>query len=121
MILNEQLRLDGKIQSVAMSPNGDLAAVIMDHNKLLIFDLSGGTLALRATHHLSAERYQAPWVREVLFLESRLAFLNERTVIVGWYVDRDTPNREIPSEVRWRTTLLAVDVESGEVRGDYET
>jgi hypothetical protein len=121
VILNEQIRLEGKIQSVILSPSGSLAAVVVDHNKLLIFDVSGGTFVLRNTHPLPANRFDAPWASGVTFRESRVAFLDERTLILAWSVDRDTKDRSIPSEDRRRIALLSVDVDQGDVRGEYET
>lgn len=116
MIVNRQISLLGRIDSLAVSPDGNHAVAALDGERLLVLDLAGEVPVPWNTFALPAYPGEGVSIRE-----TRVAYLDDRTIVVARTVERRSPGLSMPLEERHRTSLLAVDAETGDVRGGYET
>jgi hypothetical protein len=120
MIVSQQTALPGRIDSLALSPSGDRAVVAIGRDRLSTFDVSPGSLEARATFAMPPDRYQGrPGVR-IYVLETRVAFLDEATILLARRLTRRAGDGSIPREQLSRISLLAVDAGTGRLRGEFD-
>ncbi len=78
MIANRQIRLAGRIDSLAFSPGGDRVVVALDASRLLMLDVTDRELIPGDTLLLPADRPDR--ATDVSLEETRVAFLNDATI-----------------------------------------
>jgi hypothetical protein len=120
MIVTSEITLSSQIDSVAFSPCGDCAVVAFGRDHLAIFEVSRGSLEARSTFTLPPDRYQGLPGAQIAVSETRVSFLDERTILVARLVSRRAEDGSIPQEQLSRTTLLAVDASSGLPCGEFD-
>src|SRR3954454_24488084 len=81
MNLTKQIFLPGRIHSAAVSPDGDHAAAAIDGDRLVLLD--GATLATRGPLTLPNGLDRLPAGTTVRPSETRVAFLDARTLLVA--------------------------------------
>lgn len=118
MIAHHQIRLAGKIDSLALAPGGDCAVVAQDKNRLLLVNVSEGQLAPGQAWELPADR--PAWATALTIQETRVAFLDDATILVARRVEFVTEDRSISGDDRRRVLLQAVDAKTGAVRGGFD-
>jgi hypothetical protein len=118
MIANKQIRLAGRIDSLAFSPGGDRAVVALDASRLLMLDVTDREVIPGDALMLPADR--PDWATDISLKEARVAFLDDATVLAARRLEYATADRSIPGEQRRRTLLQAIDATTGESRGGYE-
>lgn len=118
MNAHKQIRLKGKIDSLAFDPGGDRAVVALDGSRLLLLEVSDRDVIERETPAPAVGLPQ--WATGVAFKETRVAFLDAETVLVARQLEYATSDRSIPGEERRRALLQAVDAGTGESRGAFE-
>src|SRR4051794_7574154 len=121
MIVDRQIPLPGRIDSLAVSPDGDRAVVAMDGERLMAFGLAGRAMVPRGTFAPPVSPDGTARGEGVSIRETRVAYLDDRTVVVARAVERRSSAPSAPLEERDRTSLMALDAETGVVRGGYET
>jgi hypothetical protein len=113
-----QITLPGQIQASAISPGGDYAVAAVEGDRLVLLDCESlvprGMLALPS----GIDRL-APGTT-VRPLETRVAFLDEQTLLVARaeYVFEPEGSEILTSPSR--TRLLALDTRTGDVRGEFQ-
>lgn len=117
MIAIQQIRLAGKIDSLAFSPCGDRAVVALDASRLLPLNVSERQLVPGEAWAPPVDR--PAWSTSVAVREARVAFLEDATILVSRLVEFRTEDRSIPGEERDRVLLQAFDAETGAPRGGF--
>src|SRR5262249_2441527 len=113
-----QIRLAGRIDSLAFSPGGNRAIVALDASRLMLLDVSDQDAAPGETLAMPLDR--PPWATDVSIKETRVAFLDDETILVARRLEFETPDRSIPGDDHRRTILQAIDAGTGAARGGYE-
>jgi hypothetical protein len=118
MTAKNQIRLAGRIDSLAFSPGGNRAVVALDASRLMLLDVSDQDATPGETLAMPLDR--PPWATDVSIKETRVAFLDDETIVVARRLEFEAPDRSIPGDDRRRTFLQAIDAGTGAARGGYE-
>jgi hypothetical protein len=118
MNLTKQITLPGRVSSSAVSPNGDYAVAAVEEDRILLLD--GETLAPWGTLTLPTGLDRLPPGTTVRPTETRLTFLDERTLLVARAEYLIAPEESAPLESHTRTRLLALDPQTGNLRGEFQ-
>lgn len=111
MDLTKQITLPGRIDSSAICPDGDYAVAAVEGDRLPLLD--GETLAPRGTLMLPTGLDRLPPGTTVRPTETRVTFLDERTLLVARAEYLIEPEDSEPLESHSRTRLLALDTRTG--------
>jgi hypothetical protein len=126
------------LNSVALSANGDLAAVAFHDSELYVYRIiespesidpseivnpevgvEGGSLEECRFLRLSPPWYRAPSGGEIEFGCTKLAFLDEETLLVAREINYVGGGSAVPPEEQPNVSLTAVNVERGEVVAEF--
>jgi hypothetical protein len=118
MNVSRQVTLPGQILSAAISPGGSLIVVAVEGGRLELFD--GGSLEPRGSLALPEGGEGLPPGTTVEPNETRMAFLDEQTLLVARAEYLREPEGSDGLESPFRTRLLAVDTRSGGLVGEFD-
>jgi hypothetical protein len=107
------------ITSVALEPGGDRVAVAVGE-RLLVYSLARGSLDPSSIIPLTTDRLVRPGDTGVTASDTRVAFLDERTLFVVRKLVRETPDRSVPWADRERLHLAIVDARTGELLAEHD-
>lgn len=114
----KQTTLSGRLYCVAIDPGGDYAIAAVEGG--LLVRLDGETLESRGTFALPTGLDQLPPGTTVRPRETRVAFLDARTLLVARVETLSEPEGSHVLGSPSRTRLLAIDTVTGDLRGDFQ-
>jgi hypothetical protein len=107
------------ITSVALEPGGDRVTVAVG-DRLLVYSLGRGSLDPSSTIPLATDHLLRPGDTGVTASDTRVAFLDERTLFVARKLVRETPDRSVPWVDRERLHLAILDARTGDLLVEHD-
>jgi hypothetical protein len=128
------------LNSIALSPSGNVAAVCLNDRELHFYRIveapwgrdpsqSANLESGRSPKHpyleetqflrLPQERYHRPTNAEVSYACTKLAFLDEDTLLVAREISQVGGGDEVPPEEPANTSLIAIQIRSGELVAEF--